>query len=88
MEQNPISHKVVLSEREKLTVTGVKEVIHFDEAAVIMDTDRGDLHIHGRALRLKNLNPQGGQLELTGTVEAMIYEESREKGGFLSRIFG
>ena len=87
MEQDPIFHKVVLSEREKLTVTGVKEVIHFDEETVLMDTARGSLRVHGCDLRLKNLSPQGGQLELTGAVEALIYEETKEKGGFLSRIF-
>lgn len=86
MEQNPISHKVVLSERGKLTVTGVKEVVHFDENTVCMDTARGSLHVHGRELRLKNLSPQGGQLELTGAVEALIYEETKEKSGFFGRF--
>ena len=88
MEQDPIFHKVVLSEREKLTVTGVKEVIHFEDTGVLMDTSQGNLQIHGRELRLKNLNPQGGKLELTGVIEALVYEENRAKGGFLSRIFG
>ena len=87
MEQNPISHKVTLSERGKLTVTGVKEVIHFDENTVCMDTSRGSLHVHGKALRLKNLSPQGGQLELTGEVEALIYEQTKEKSGLLGRLF-
>ena len=87
MEQNPISHKVVLSEREKLTVTAVKEVTHFDENMVCMDTERGSLYIHGRSLRLKNLNPKGEQMELTGSVEALIYEQTKEKGGFWSRLF-
>lgn len=88
MEQNPISHKLVLSEREKLTVTGVKEVVHFDETTVCVDTVRGSLQVHGRELRLKNLSPQGGQLELSGTVEAVIYGETKEKTGFLSRLLG
>ena len=88
MEQNPISHKLVLQERERLTVTGVKEVIHFDDTGVVVDTVQGSLHIHGRELRLKNLSPQGGQLELTGMVEAVIYEQTRGKSGLLGRIFG
>ena len=87
MEQDPIFHKVVLSEREKLTVTGVKEVVHFDENSVLMDTSQGGFRIHGQNLKLKNLSPQGGQLELTGAVEAMIYEQTPEKRGILSRLF-
>lgn len=88
VEKELISQKVILTDREKLTVTGVSEVVSFDENAVCMETAQGTLMVHGRQLRLKNLTPQGGQLELTGTVEAMIFEETRRKGGFWSRFLG
>lgn len=87
-EQIPLPHKVMLSDRKKLTVTGVSEVISFDETAVHMETVQGSLMVHGTGLRLKNLSPEGGQLEITGTVEAMIYEEPRRKGGFFGRMLG
>lgn len=88
MEQNLQPHKVTLSERKKLTVTGVSEVVSFDETMVHMETAQGSLMVHGRELRLKNLSPEGGQLELTGTVEALVYGEPRRRGGLLGRVFG
>lgn len=88
MEQIPLSHKVTLSDREKLTVTGVSEVVSFDENMVHMETAQGSLLVHGRELRLKNLSPDHGQLELSGQVEALIYEEPKRKGGIFGRILG
>ena len=88
MEINPIPHKVTLSDRKKLTVTGVSEVVSFDDTAVQMETALGSLMVYGQQLRLKNLSPDAGQLELTGEIEAMVYEQPRRKGGWLSRILG
>ena len=88
MEQNRIPHKLTLSDRKKLTVTGVSEVVSFDETAVQMETELGMLTVYGQQLRLKNLSPEAGQLELTGEVEAMAYEQLRQKGGWLSRLLG
>lgn len=87
-EQIPLPHKVTLSDRKKLTVTGVSEVVSFEETAVQVETSQGSLMVHGSGLRLKNLSPESGQLEITGTVEALVYEERRRKGGFFGRAPG
>ncbi len=88
MEMSQIPHKVTLSDRKKLTVTGVSEVVSFDDTAVHMETSQGSLMVYGQQLRLKNLSPEAGQLELTGVVEALVYEQPRRKGGWLSRMMG
>ena len=54
-ERMEMPHKLTLNERRQLTVTGVTEVISFDEAAVILRTQSGALHIQGRNLQLKKL---------------------------------
>lgn len=88
MEKNQIPHKVTLSDRKKLTVTGVDEVVSFDDTTVQMETSLGSLTVYGQQLRLKNLSPEAGQLELIGEVEAMVYEQPQRKGGWFSRILG
>ena len=88
MEKNQIPHKVTLSDRKKLMVTGVDEVVSFDDTTVQMETSLGSLTVYGQQLRLKNLSPEAGQLELIGEVEAMVYEQPRRKGGWFSRILG
>lgn len=81
-------HKLTLDQRQNLTVTGVTEVISFDEDAVTLRTPLGLLTVQGHQLQLKTLSVDGGQLAVEGTVSALIYEEPRQKGGWLSRLFG
>lgn len=72
-----LPHKLTLNERSHLTMTGVTEVISFDEDAVALKTCMGNLTVHGQNLQLKNLSLEGGQVTVDGTVAALIYEESR-----------
>lgn len=80
-------HKLVLSDRHKLSVTGVNEVVSFDDNAVIMNTDLGTLSVHGSGLQLKTLSTEGGQVAVDGQISAMIYEEPRP-AGLLKRLLG
>lgn len=87
-EQTNFPHRVSLNERKELTVTGVTEVVSFDEEAVILKTSLGTLNVHGRQLQLKNLSANGGQVEVTGNVAALIYQQTKPSGGWLRRLFG
>ena len=78
-------HRLTLDNRRQLTVTGVTEVVSFDDCAVILRTDLGTLVVQGKELQLKNLSLDGGQVAVDGTVCALIYEEPRGKG--LGRLF-
>lgn len=85
-EQRILPHKLTLTERKSMTMTGVTEVVSFDENTVVLKTSLGDLIIHGQGLQLKNLSLEGGQVAVEGTIHAFLYEQSR-KGG-LRRLFG
>ena len=81
-------HQQRTDERKKLTVSGVAEVVSFEENAVVLRTSRGTLLVRGQDLHLKTLSLDGGQVAVDGTVTALIYEEPRREGGFFSRLFG
>ena len=81
-----LPHKLTLNERKNLTMTGVSEVVSFDEDAVVLRTGLGTLIVHGKELQLKTLSPEGGQVTVTGTITALIYEEPRS-AGFFRRLF-
>lgn len=87
MAQEPLPHRLTLAERNKLTVTGVTEVISFEDTLVTLQTGMGLLTVQGSQLQLKNLSLEGGQVEVEGTISALSYEEPRQ-GGWLSRLFG
>jgi len=87
MEQEQMPHRLALSERKKLTVTGVTEVISFEDTAVVLQTGLGMLTVQGSELQLKTLSLEGGQVEVEGSIAALIYEEPRSRGWF-GRLFG
>ncbi len=86
-EEALLPHKLILSERKALTMTGATEVVSFDENAVVLKTSLGTLTIHGKQLQLKNLSLDGGQVAVDGVISALVYEEPRPAGG-LRRLFG
>ena len=85
--QPQLPHKLTLNERRQLTLTGVTEVISFDESAVVLNTSLGTMLIQGRELKLKTLSLDGGQVAVDGVVTALSYEEPRQRGSWTSRLF-
>ena len=88
MAEERLPHKLTLNERKQLTMTGVTEVVSFEENMVVLRTGLGTLMVHGRELQLKTLSLEGGQVAVDGSIAAMIYEEPRQGGGWLSRLLG
>lgn len=80
-------HRLTLNERKALTMTGVTEVLSFDENAIALRTELGILQIHGSQLQLKALSQENGSMMVEGTVSALVYEEPRQ-GGFWRRLMG
>lgn len=82
-------HTLTLAERNKLTVTGVEEVLRFDETEVEMRTARGDLIVRGTNLHVGRLAIDTGELGIDGTVSEVLYADEPAKGeGFFARLFG
>ena len=87
MEERKLPHKLTLNERRELTMTGVTEVVSFEDTAVVLKTSLGTLILQGSGLKLKTLSLDGGQVAVDGTISAMVYQEPRASG-FLQRFFG
>lgn len=82
-----LPHKLQLNERRQLTMSGVTEVISFDEGTVVLQTALGTLVVQGTELQLKTLSLDGGQVAVDGTISALVYEEPRPAGRW-RRLFG
>lgn len=80
MPDEHLPHKLQLSERKVLTMTGVTEVVSFDENSVVLQTSLGLLIVQGQQLSLKNLSLDGGQVAVEGSISALTYEEPRQSG--------
>ena len=78
--------KLCLEDRKKLAMTGVAQVVWFEEELVVLETALGTLHIHGQGLKLQDLSLEGGRAAVEGQVSALIFEELRQRGP-LGRLF-
>lgn len=86
MEETKLPHKLQLNERRQLTMSGVTEVVSFDDGTVVLQTSLGTLIVQGEQLQLKALSLDGGQVAVEGNVSALIYEAPRQTGW--RRLFG
>lgn len=83
-----LPHGIQLEERHRLAVTGVSEVLSFDENEVIMDTSLGLLTVEGEGLHVEKLSLDMGELSLEGSIQSLCYSHDRQKkGSFWSRVF-
>ena len=78
--------KLSLEDRSKLTLTGVSQVVRFEEELVVLETQLGTLHVHGRELKLQDLSLEGSRAAVEGQISALIFEEPRASGGW-GRLF-
>ena len=85
-ENIQLPHKLTLNERKNLTMTGVTEVVSFDDTSVVLHTVLGTLEVQGENLQLKTLSIDGGQVAVDGHITALYYEEPRGTVGFWGRF--
>ena len=82
-------HRLVLSDRHTGSVTGVNDVVSFDENEIVLDTDMGLLTVRGKELHVKRLTLEKGDLE--GQVDSLNYSSNaalkRSGDSFLNRLF-
>lgn len=82
------TQRLALTDRSALEVTGVQEVLHFDDETVSARTVLGELAVKGAGLHIDALNLETGQLCLSGRVNAIEYAAQEDHRGFFARLFG
>lgn len=80
-------NNIIIENREKAIISGVTEVIGFDERQIAMDTIQGRLTITGEGLHVEKLSLDIGEIALNGKINGVEYiGKSRDKS-FWSKIF-
>ncbi len=81
------NHNIIIEDRKKFVLTGVSEVVSFDEETIMLETAFGKLAIRGTGLRILNFESQIGDITGEGKIFALIYTANDVGGGFFSRLF-
>ena len=85
-----ISHKLTLDNRKEALLTGVKDVVSFDEKEILLQTSEGRLQIRGSQLHVKGLNLEKGEAALAGHVDSLVYlskDSPRKEEPLFTRLF-
>ena len=82
---------VVLENRKKLSISGVKDVLSFDDRMVNLDTDLGMLTVKGEDIRINKLSLDTTEVVIEGNISSLIYNDRQMKGqkeeSLLGKIF-
>ncbi len=84
---NQIEHSVIIEKRSKLNLSGILDVLSFDEQTVILKTEMGDLTIKGELLKVTNFAVETGSFSLEGKFSALAYTSGNKKN-LKARLFG
>ncbi|VYT62064.1 sporulation protein YabP [Clostridium paraputrificum] len=79
-----------LEDRKKLTLSGVLEVINFDDEKISLNTILGNLAIKGEGLKMNKLDVQNGDVIIIGYISSMIYsgkDGKKSKESIIKKIF-
>ena len=81
---------LILENRNKLSISGVKDVLSFDDQVVIMETELGLLTVKGDNLKITKLSIDTSEVIVEGEINTLSYSDHSKKeqeGGLFSKIF-
>ena len=90
LQTNNVIQNIVLENREKLSISGVLDVVSFDDQIIIVETELGLLTIKGEDLRINKLSIDTSETIVNGNIMQIAYSENTvdKKGeGIFSKIF-
>ena len=85
-----IVQNLVLENRGKLSVSGVNDVLSFDDQVVMVDTELGLLTVKGENIRINKLSLDTAEVIIEGEISSLSYsqnEQEKNSGTLLSKIF-
>lgn len=81
-------HDIKLFSRKEMSISGVREVVSFDEESVRLMSVEGEIYVEGENIKIGVLDTDRGVVTLTGKINGFYYvnEDKGEKKSFFSRL--
>lgn len=81
-------HDIKLFSRKEMSISGVREVVSFDEESVRLMSVEGEIYVEGENIKIGVLDTDKGVVTLTGKINGFYYvnEDKGEKKSFFSRL--
>lgn len=85
-----VIQNLILENRGKLSISGVLDVLSFDDQVVIVETELGLLTVKGENLRINKLSIDTSEVIVEGDISSLTYSDSKtlekSKGSLISKI--
>ena len=86
-----LNHKVTISERKNIVLTGIKKINSFNDIEFYIDSIMGPIIVKGFNLELLKLDTYSGTLSIKGNINSILYLEDNKKkasvDNIISRLF-
>ena len=86
-----VIQNLILENRQKLSISGVLDVLSFADQVVILETELGLLTVKGENIRINKLSIDTSEVIVEGDISYLAYsdkESDKSKGNsFMSKIF-
>lgn len=85
-----IVQNLVLENRTKLNISGVLDVLSFDDQIIIVETELGMLTVKGDNLRINKLSIDTSEVIVEGEIISLTYSTKdldKKNESFLGKIF-
>ena len=90
MENTTKIQNIILENRNRLNVTGVIDVLNFDEEIITVVTELGILIIKGSDLHLNRFSLDNTELSIEGEINSLSYSDKKvgsKNESVFSKIF-
>lgn len=83
------NQNLILENRRNLSISGITDVDSFDEKAICLYTQLGELTIQGKELHIDSMSVETGDMTITGDIWSVVYGDKERKSpvSFLGRLF-
>lgn len=90
LSNNNIIQNVILENRNKLSISGVLDVLSFDDQIVILETELGLLTVKGENIKINKLSIDISEVIIEGDIFNIGYSEknmNEKDSSFIRKIF-
>lgn len=86
-----VIQNLILENRGKLSISGVIDVLSFDDQVVMVETELGLLTVKGENIRINKLSIDTSEVIIEGDISYLAYNDKEidknKGGGLLTKIF-
>lgn len=85
-----VIQNLILENRSKLSISGVLDVLSFDDQVVVVETELGLLTVKGDNIRINKLSIDTSEVIVEGEISYLAYSDKdveKNKSSFMSKIF-